>query len=215
MAIRKVYFIENNKVVDKEYDIDWHAGFSLSQKEKNVYELHNLIKKNLNTDLEKILEVSTKSKSELGKRLSSFNLFFKYNGTKYNMESAYQSSKVFRTIWGVKQFDELIKSHPNESRKIVKEENHSNLICFRFLDREFSLVPKFLFYDWLYIFAVSQIPGLYDSISNYKYFTDIEFNPKKSQNCQARSLVLYIWLVRNMKLEDYLSEPKKYYTNIT
>jgi hypothetical protein len=214
MATRKVFYIKNNKVVNKDFNFNWHKGFSVSQKQKNVFELHSLIKKHFDVNYDEILEISTKSKSSLGKRLSSFNLFLKYNGKKYNMESAYQSSKVFKTVVGEEQNNILIEASPYKSKKFIGKIDHSYLVSFKFFDREFPLKPRTLFYDWLYIYTIDQIPDLYNLISKYKYFTDIEFNPEKSLNCQARSLTLYFWLVKNNKLLDYLSNPIKYYSNL-
>ena len=38
-------------------------------------------------------------------------------------------------------------------------------------------------------------------------FTDIEFNPEKSLNCQARSCALYVALLKNGGLRDTASDP--------
>lgn len=39
---------------------------------------------------------------------------------------------------------------------------------------------------------------------NYNAFSDIEFNPKKSINCQAKALALYISLIKKGVLEEAL-----------
>ena len=68
--------------------------------------------------------------------------------------------------------------------------------------------------------ALNQHNDLKDEIIKYDAFTDIEFNPKKSINCQARSAALYVWLFRNNMLDKVLSSDKEYknffadYTNI-
>lgn len=214
MAVRKVFYILNNKVVDKDFVIQWNGGFSLSQKTKNVEALHLAISNYFSVQFSSILEVSTKSSNPIGVELSSFNLELEVDNKKYNVESAYQSSKVFRTILGDKQYSNLINKSPYEAKKIINNENHANLIAFRFLGITFPITPKHLFYDWIYIKALNQIPCLDEILSNYEYFTDIEFNPEKSLNCQARSLTLFIWLNKNSKLNDYLNNPKKYYKNV-
>ena len=48
------------------------------------------------------------------------------------------------------------------------------------------------FYDFIYISAVKQSLATDEihAISNYNYFTDIEFNPTKSINTQARAAAM-------------------------
>jgi hypothetical protein len=58
------------------------------------------------------------------------------------------------------------------------------------------LVPQTAFYDWLYINALQQQIRQGDAVMDYAAFTDIEFNPKVSINCQARSVALYVALRR-------------------
>lgn len=38
----------------------------------------------------------------------------------------------------------------------------------------------------------------------YDSFTDIEFNPQRSINCQARAVAIYVGLVRNSRINDAL-----------
>ena len=86
MAIRRVYYIENNKVRFHDFNIEWNPGFSIQQKQKNVKNLHNAISNYFAVSLDKILEVSTKSNIEIGKKLSSFNLKLKVADVTYPLE---------------------------------------------------------------------------------------------------------------------------------
>ena len=43
----------------------------------------------------------------------------------------------------------------------------------------------------IYINALIQNYGMSLDLHLYDWFTDIEFNPKKSVNCQARSVAIY------------------------
>ena len=54
-----------------------------------------------------------------------------------------------------------------------------------------------IFYSWLYFIALNQNKKLKTEILNYDAFTDIEFNPEKSLNCQAYSAALYSSMVKN------------------
>ena len=58
------------------------------------------------------------------------------------------------------------------------------------------LEPKTAFYDWLYIRLLRQRDHTEDDLAKYQSFTDIEFNPSKSINCQARSCALFVALFR-------------------
>lgn len=211
MALRRVYFINENKVKFQNFNIKWNSGFSIQQKQKNIEELHYCISKYYNVCKDKILEVSTASKNELGRMLSSFTLKVFFNGHYYPLECVYQSSKVFKNVFGEYQVLEVLNMDPRSAKKRLTVENHNTLIKFKCFDKEFSLKPSYLFYDWLYISAVKNIPYLSESLNKYDFFTDIEFNPEKSLSCQARTLVLFIWLLRNNKLEEYIKNPNYFY----
>ena len=72
--------------------------------------------------------------------------------------------------------------------------------------------PETAFYDWLYIKALLPIREKLDLLHKYKGFTDIEFNPKKSKNCQARSCATYVTLDKRGVLEETMSTPDKFIT---
>ena len=48
-------------------------------------------------------------------------------------------------------------------------------------------------------------PELAQEVREFDAFTDIEFNPAKSINCQAAAAALYVSLCRNGKLEEAMS----------
>lgn len=213
MAIRRVYYIENNKVRFHNFNIQWNGGFSIGQKQKNIDNLHKCVSEYFKISISNILEVSTKSRLELGRSLSSFNLKMKINGEIYPLECVYQSSKVFKNILGEYQVLDALKMSPKSAKNRLANEDHSTLVKFKCNDQDFPLEPKHLFYDWLYINSVIEISDLIEKLEPFQYFTDIEFNPDKSLNCQARTLVLFIWLVKNNRLEEYLKNPQRFYRN--
>ena len=57
--------------------------------------------------------------------------------------------------------------------------------------RAFPLESRTFFYDWLYVGALAGRPELVNELEHYTAFTDIEFNPKRSINCQAHSVALF------------------------
>ena len=68
---------------------------------------------------------------------------------------------------------------------------------------------EFDFYSWLYFIALNQNKVLSKDILEYLAFTDIEFNPQKSLNCQAYSAALYSAMIKN----ELLDSDKIYYTD--
>ena len=71
-----------------------------------------------------------------------------------------------------------------------------NLICFTFEDKAFPLEPKTAFYDYIYMNALLENENLAQMILQYDAFTDIEFNPDKSLNCQAKAAAAFVALSR-------------------
>ena len=61
-------------------------------------------------------------------------------------------------------------------------------------------------YTWLYFIALNQNKELTNEILEYQAFTDIEFNPEKSMNCQAYSAALYCAMINN----NFLDKDKNY-----
>ena len=84
------------------------------------------------------------------------------------------------------------------------------LLHFDFFGTIWELEPKTAFYDWLYINTLAKNPELMDEAGLYDAFTDIEFNPEKSLNCQARSAALYVSLRREGLLEEAMSGRETY-----
>lgn len=183
MAIRPAYSIINGKVNSLDYEFKWYAGFSPAQKQRSINELHEAI-----TGPEanaKPLEISTKSTNELGVKLSAFNL--KLNG--YTLENIFQSSKVFR-LGG--PFRDLLEVEPKEAKKDERLRRHGPIVGFNYDGHDFPIEPKTVFYDYIYIKAVRQSISADEisRISDFTHFTDIEFNPQKSINTQARTVAI-------------------------
>lgn len=183
MAKRPAFFVRQEKVVSETYSFEWFSGFAVSQKQKSIESLHNAI---MEADVNaKPLEISTKSKETIGMKLSAFNL--KLNS--YALENIFQSAKVFEN--GGPYLD-LLDVLPKEAKHDERLHNSGNLIAFHYQNEDFPLTPKTVFYDFIYIAAVKKsfVTDEINAISNYNYFTDIEFNPTKSINTQARAAAM-------------------------
>lgn len=182
MAIRPAWCLSDQHVLYKFFIFEWNPGFAPSQKKKNVDNLHKAIN---SKHPGKILEVSTKSNVELGFNLSAFNL--KLNGI--YLENIFQASKKYEH--GGPYLD-LLNVSPVDAKRDERHRTSGKLLSFIYESTEWKLLPQTLFYDFIYIkAALSSIPlAQLNELKNYQWFTDIEFNPKKSINCQARTVAI-------------------------
>lgn len=208
MAKRPAWTIQDKKVVRKEFEFLWNGGFAISQKKKNIINLHNSIKEN--EDI-KVLEVSTKSDSDIGYRLSAFNL--KLDG-KF-LENVFQSSKIYENGGPYK---DLLEVDPKQSKRDERHHTSGKILGFEYDFIKWSLVPKTAFYDYIYIKAAMETIKMKEllQVTQYDWFTDIEFNPQKSINCQARSVTILKYILLN-DMSDVIKEYDswiKFHTNI-
>lgn len=179
----------------------WHKGMAPTQKKKNVVELHAAARK---LGYEPLLEVSTKSDEPLGQRLSAFTLqIVLEGGESSSVECAFQGSKVFERGG---PFKDLFGMDSRAAKRDDRLTSSGALIAFQFEGQHFELIPKTAFYDWLYIRALyPHREFLRGRLHRYAAFTDIEFNPGRSINCQARSCATYLALER-LNLLDVCAE---------
>lgn len=211
MATRPYFISTNDNDFFKEEtcEFEYFTGFALSQKRKSIDSFHKAILKKYPTS--KILEVSRKSEHELGTQLSAFNLMLKSkkNNQKYPVENIFQSSKVFENAGPYK---DLLFCSPIDAKRDERLKNSGNLTAFDFEDKRWPLEPKTLFYDHLYIRALLENEELINQISSYDIFTDIEFNPKKSFNCQARSVAIFVSLHKANLVKNYIDNMELFKT---
>ena len=209
MAERPIFISDINRkdfVGEKIIEFEWFPGFSVNQKQRSIQSLHKNFLEEYPTF--KVLEVSSKSENELGVLLSAFNLMIKTKkDTEFSVETAFQASKVFD--YGGPYMD-LYNKNSLDAKRDPRIKSSGQLLFFQFFGRKWELEPKTLFYDWLYINALSLNKELSDQVFEYNAFTDIEFNPKKSINCQARSVALYVTLNRLGLLKKALSSVEDY-----
>ncbi len=188
-------------VHEKSIGFKWYPGMAASQKKKSIASLHQEIKSH---GYKNILEISSKSEDKLGVALSAFNLTFttKKYAKSFTVESAFQGSKVFS---GGGPFKDLFSVSPLEAKRDLRLRESGDLLRFEFFGESFSNKPRTFFYDWLYINALRQHQEYVNQILSYDGFTDIEFNPKKSINCQAHSVALFVSLHANGLLDTAMS----------
>ena len=212
MAIRPFFMISDSEIFKEDNcEFTFYTGFALSQKQKSIESLHKQILKKYSNA--KILEVSRKSENPLGIALSAFNLTLPINNNEYPVENIFQSSKVFSNGG---PYQDLLYVHPREAKRDERLKNSGKLISFELNSNIWEIEPKTLFYDWLYTHALYRNKRLTNEIIQYDTFTDIEFNPNKSFNCQARSVAIFVSLYKKGIIEAYLHDKnlfKDVYTN--
>lgn len=209
MANRPVFFprFDAVGVEERHYEFEWFPGFAPSQKRKCVAALHDAVRRE-RPDA-RILEASRRSEIEAGKALSAFNLKLPVDGTPCTVEAVFQAGKVFED--GVGPFPELRTRDPKLVRDVVRARSAGHLLAaFETDGVRWPLLPRTAFYDWLYLKALVANPDLAAAVETYDAFTDIEFNPERSLNCQARSAALYRSLVHAGKLEEALSSQEAF-----
>lgn len=200
MAKRPVFISNGREHLVKEelVDFKWNPGFAPIQKKKNVSALHKAAEKK---GFSPLLEISTKSEETLGQRLSAFNLKIETDVGEISLEAAYQGSKVFESGG---PYTDIYRKDGRSAKKDIRVRTSGELVCFKFFEDEWPLEPKTAFYDWLYITALKPYQEFLKRLFDYKGFTDIEFNPGKSINCQARACALLVSLLKFDLLNEAL-----------
>jgi hypothetical protein len=209
MAKRPLFLsTSNSQQFFKEVEIEFKFfnGFSLTQKAKSIVSLHQSA--NIQ-GIDNILEVSTKSSLAIGWALSAFNLMIDFDGDKkISLECAFQGSKIFE---GEKQYKDIYLKSSLEAKKDARLKTSGAIIGFEFEGEYWDNEPKTAFYDWMYIKALYQNnPQTLDELCTYTAFSDIEFNPAKSINCQARTCAILVSLIKQQKIEEALSSKEKF-----
>lgn len=207
MAKRPIFLPSSTDCLVDEVSLEfeWFPGFAVSQKQKSIADLHRVaIEQGI---CSKPLEISSKSEIELGNKLSAFNLQVQLpNGRKTSLENIFQASKVFERGG---PYRDLLDCSPLEAKRDIRLKESGDVVAFKGRDREWPTEPKTVFYDWIYSNAVKMQPVLLEQLLAYDAFTDIEFNPSKSFNCQARSAALLVWLHRTNRM-DALEDPNQF-----
>ena len=210
MANRPIFIPKtsgNLMVVAMPIEFTWHPGMSKSQKQKSIRSLHDAAKKK-DRGVENILEISSKSETEIGVRLSAFNLLLKTPfGARASIEVLFQGSKVFSR--GGPYMD-IYRKTSREAKKDERLKESGHLLAFKYKDFEWPLNPQTVFYDWLYLSALQENYELASELLKYDGFSDIEFNPNKSINCQAAAAALYKALVGKELLTLAMSSPEEF-----
>lgn len=174
-------------------EFEWFPGFAASQKQKSIASLHDAALSEVGPG--RYLEISSKSPNLQGTQLSAFHLIVEgFAEHSVAVENAFQGSKAFE-LGG--PYTDLYKVSPLEAKRDPRLQTSGALTHFETPRESWPLSPQTAFYDWVYIRALTDDPRLLKRIEEFSGFTDIEFNPRKSLNCQARSCALALALVQH------------------
>lgn len=202
MACRPVFAVGDQfrAVVRRDVDFLWFAGMADCQKRKCIDSLHEAYTTRF--PAHRVLEISSKSRDELGVRLSAFNLtkYVPSLGKSVPVECLFQGGKMF---WdGVGPFTDLYTGLPIDAKRDRRVRSSGPVEGFWYEGREFPNKPASAFYCWLWCSALMEHPDLAEQILHYDGFTDIVFNPEKSQNCQAEAAAIFVTLARRGQLDQ-------------
>jgi len=125
----------------------------------------------------------------------------------YSVECAFQASKVFEHGG---PFVDLFDVSSRAAKTDRRLRNSGKLVGFKYFAHEFPLEPKTYFYDWLYASALCRDDKLVEQVMMFDAFTDIEHNPERAINCQARTVAKVVGLARAGLLEDALQSPRAF-----
>lgn len=208
MANRSVFVASDKAPFFKEVivEFDYFQGFALSQKRKNQIGIHQNFM--IFYPNEKPLEISSSSIYRSGFDLSAMNLTKQTKGGLTSVESAFQSSKVFRENSGeILSFADCLYLSGRECKRKVKEQSQGcELLHFDF---EGVVFPKdtdyhpSLFYDYIYLNALLEpenadaAKALYEK--GYTAFTDLA---TLSINSQAKSCAIFVGLVKSGRINE-------------
>jgi hypothetical protein len=177
----------------------WHPGLAPSQKKRNVVELHQAA---LARGLGPLLEISSKSELTVGQKLSAFHLKIEIGDKEATVECAYQGSKVFERGG---PYVDLYWKTSMEAKRDERLRKSGRLIEFQFEGKPYPTSPATVFYDWLYFKALYPHRDWLKRRDEWAGFTDIEFNPERSLNCQARSFAAFMALQKRNRLDEAVS----------
>src|SRR5579864_1378700 len=190
------------------FELKWNPGFAPVQKGKNIMALHAAAAA---AGFAPLLEISTKSENKRGRHMSAFHMTVptkRYGNIK--LELAFQGSKVFENGGPFTDLYRKGAKEVGEAKRDPRLRESGALIGFRFEGLEFPAEPKTVFYDWLYCSFLFEYRDWARKLYDYAGFTDIEFNPHRSINCQARSAALFLSLMERGSLDDALRSPSAF-----
>ena len=143
MARRPVFVPDSDKPYVSEVflDFEYFPGSSIQQKQRSIASLHASYVARFPSS--RVLEVSSRSKRDVGVQLSAFNLMIEHpeHGS-YSVECAFQASKVFRHGG---PFVDLLSASSRAAKTDRRLRNSGELVGFKYFAYEFPVRAEDLF----------------------------------------------------------------------
>lgn len=194
-------------VIVRSVRFPWYPGLARKRQQQCIDSLHREAGSLLPPG-SRLLEISSRSRKVAGRALSAFNLRLCLPGLgPVLLESAYQCAKVFSSEG---PFPHWFDCPPAKLRQHMSAFDPATLQGFEWFGTRWPLQPPTLFYDWLYAHAVAERAELLEFAGRHDAFTDIAFNPKRSQACQAMALARAVFLQRRGQLDTALASPEAF-----
>lgn len=188
MAERNFWTIVDGKVAKGLIHFRWEPGTPISQRRNSCVNMHEAL--DFHCDL-KSLDISSASTENFGVALSAFNLTWRGR----TVECWYQGSKVYSVAGPMHS---LYNATSMEAKQSMKNPGLGTLIGFNLEGIEYPMIPKTVFYDYIYLCGMYENYGDKLDLSMYDCFTDVQATVDIDA-CQARSVCLYKLLqMRNM-----------------
>ena len=197
MANRPIFIPQqkNHGVIITPIEFMWHSGMATSQKQKSIHSLHE--KAMQKGCVNSLLEISTKSTHELGKKTSAFTLSIETSKGVFPLECVYHASKIFPVVglqesWMYLTVREAKKQSQQYQEKYGKPIG-SSFEEFIFVGQSYQLGFTYMYFQSLKRLSDDERT----SLCSFGAFTDINYLPEKGGNCQAHAAALFVSFVRN------------------
>ena len=123
------------------------------------------------------------------------------------LELAFHGSKVFEHGGPFTDLYSKGDIEIGQAKRDPRLQESGRIVGFCFEGIDFPLEPKTAFYDWLYCSFLWDHRDWATKLYVYAGFTDVEFNPHRSINCQARAAALFLSLMQRGDLKSALESP--------
>jgi type I restriction enzyme M protein len=207
---KRLYFIAKPSyqglIVEKTIHFENFRGQSLNQKHKSIESMHHAIRAYESGG--KILEVSTISPNPLGRKLAGVTLSAETrDGQEVPVMNIFESAKVFEKGG---PYRDLLEADPftvSEDKRLTQS---GRLLGFHFENTPYSLTPRHLFFDWIYMGALYKRKELHEELAVYDMVTDIEYNMQSMFASSARACAYFISLYHAGLLDEVMKDPDSF-----
>ena len=125
----------------------------------------------------------------------------------YPVYNIFESSKVFEFGGPYKG---LIDADPNDLKDDLRLKESGRLLGFHFEDIPYSLSPRSLFFDYIYISALNENKALHEELCTFDMITDVTYQMGKMFASSARACAYFISLKKTNLIDVALESPESF-----